>query len=101
MFNFNCVFTFDTFGVHRIEKIIRLNRRNSGKSQKPGLVKTGPAGIFFPECLPGSPSGRTTLNTPGVTVDENPVVSASAVVSKNDAPNTIVGSDPAKTIRSL
>ena len=44
-------------------------------------------------------AGATIL--PGVTVGENAVVTAGAVVTKNVEPNTVVGGNPAKIIRRL
>ena len=44
-------------------------------------------------------AGATIL--PGVTVGENAVVAAGAVVTKDVAPNTIVGGNPAKFIREV
>ncbi len=44
-------------------------------------------------------AGATIL--PGVTVGENAVVAAGAVVTKNVAPNTIVGGNPAKFIKNI
>ena len=44
-------------------------------------------------------AGATIL--PGVTIGENAVVAAGAVVSKDVAPNTIVGGVPAKFIRDI
>ena len=44
-------------------------------------------------------AGATIL--PGVTVGENAVVAACAVVTKDVAPNTIVGGNPAKFIRNV
>ena len=38
---------------------------------------------------------------PGVTIGENAVVAAGAVVTKDVAPNAIVGGNPAKFIKSL
>lgn len=38
---------------------------------------------------------------PGVTVGENAVVAAGAVVTKDVAPNTIVGGNPAKFIKNI
>ncbi len=38
---------------------------------------------------------------PGVTIGENSIVAANAVVTKNVAPNTIVGGIPAKVIRTF
>ncbi|MBR1700003.1 MAG: hypothetical protein IJ714_09525 [Bacteroidales bacterium] len=53
---------------------------------------------------PGGPSpyagigaGATIL--PGVTVGENAVVVAGAVVTKDVAPNTVVGGNPAKLLK--
>ena len=43
--------------------------------------------------------GATIL--PGVTIGENAVVAAGAVVTKNVEPNTIVGGNPAKFIKSI
>ncbi len=44
-------------------------------------------------------AGATIL--PGVTVGENAVVAAGAVVSKNVPDNTVVGGIPAKVIRTI
>lgn len=44
-------------------------------------------------------AGATIL--PGVTIGENAVVAAGAVVSKNVAPNTVVGGVPAKFIKNI
>ena len=44
-------------------------------------------------------AGATIL--PGVTVGENAVVAAGAVVTKDVAPNTIVGGNPAKFIKEI
>lgn len=44
-------------------------------------------------------AGATIL--PGVTVGENAVVAAGAVVTKDVAPNTIVGGNPAKFIKEV
>ena len=44
-------------------------------------------------------AGATIL--PGVTVGENAVVAAGAVVTKDVAPNTIVGGNPAKFIKMI
>lgn len=44
-------------------------------------------------------AGATIL--PGVTVGENAVVAAGAVVTKDVAPNTIVGGNPAKIIKNV
>ena len=44
-------------------------------------------------------AGATIL--PGVTVGENAVVAAGAVVTKDVAPNTIVGGNPAKLIKAI
>ena len=43
---------------------------------------------------------RATI-LPGVTVGENAVVAAGAVVTKDVAPNTIVGGNPAKFIKNI
>ena len=44
-------------------------------------------------------AGATIL--PGVTVGENAVVAAGAIVTKDVAPNTIVGGNPAKFIKNV
>lgn len=44
-------------------------------------------------------AGATIL--PGVTIGENAVVAAGAVVTKDVAPNTIVGGNPAKFIKNI
>jgi len=45
--------------------------------------------------------GAGTTILPGVTVGENAVVAAGAVVSRDVAPNTIVGGVPAKFIKNI
>jgi acetyltransferase-like isoleucine patch superfamily enzyme len=44
-------------------------------------------------------AGATIIG--GVTVGENSVVAAGSVVTKNVSPNTFVGGNPAKVIRSI
>ncbi len=44
-------------------------------------------------------AGATIL--PGVTVGENAIVAAGAIVTKDVAPNTIVGGNPAKFIKDI
>jgi acetyltransferase-like isoleucine patch superfamily enzyme len=44
-------------------------------------------------------AGATIIG--GVTVGENSVVAAGSVVTKDVAPNTLVGGNPARVIRSL
>lgn len=44
-------------------------------------------------------AGATIL--PGVTIGENAVVAAGAVVTKDVAPNTVVGGNPAKLIKTI
>ena len=48
-------------------------------------------------CVPTLPS----FILPGVTIGENAVVAAGAVVTKDVAPNTIVGGNPAKFIKNI
>jgi acetyltransferase-like isoleucine patch superfamily enzyme len=45
--------------------------------------------------------GSNSTILPGVTIGENSVVAAGSVVSKDVAPNTIVGGNPARIISSL
>lgn len=45
--------------------------------------------------------GVGVIILPGVTVGENAVIAAGAVVTKDVAPNTIVGGNPAKFIKQL
>ena len=45
--------------------------------------------------------GVGAIILPGVTIGENAVIAAGAVVNKNVAPNSIVGGNPAKFIKSL
>src|ERR1700704_6622854 len=45
------------------------------------------------------PTGATIIG--GVTVGENSVVAAGSVVTKNVSPNTLVGGNPARVIRSI
>jgi len=44
-------------------------------------------------------AGATVIG--GVTIGENSVIAAGAVVTKNVAPNTLVGGNPARVIRSI
>jgi acetyltransferase-like isoleucine patch superfamily enzyme len=44
-------------------------------------------------------AGATIIG--GVTVGENSVVAAGSVVTKNVSPNTLVGGNPARVIRSI
>ena len=44
-------------------------------------------------------AGRTIIG--GVTVGENAVVAAGSVVTKDVPPNTLVGGNPARVIRSI
>lgn len=44
-------------------------------------------------------AGATVIG--GVTVGENAVVAASSVVTRNVPPNTLVGGNPARVIRSI
>ena len=43
----------------------------------------------------------TECANPGVTIGDNAVVAAGAVVTKDVAPNTIVGGNPAKFIKAI
>ena len=45
--------------------------------------------------------GVGAIILPGVTIGENAVVAAGAVVTKDVAPNTIVGGNPAKFIKNI
>ena len=45
--------------------------------------------------------GMNVTICPGVTIGENAVVAAGAVVTKDVAPNTIVGGNPARFIKSI
>jgi galactoside O-acetyltransferase len=45
--------------------------------------------------------GAGAIILPGVTIGENAVVAAGAVVTKDVAPNTIVGGNPAKFIKNI
>lgn len=45
--------------------------------------------------------GACAVILPGVTVGENAIVAAGAVVTKNVEPNTIVGGNPARIIRRI
>lgn len=45
--------------------------------------------------------GAGAVITPGVTIGENSIVAAGAVVTEDVAPNTIVGGNPAKFIKNV
>ncbi|MDE7079178.1 MAG: sugar O-acetyltransferase [Clostridia bacterium] len=45
--------------------------------------------------------GSGAIILPGVTIGENAIVAAGAVVTKDVAPNTVVGGNPAKLIKNI
>lgn len=45
--------------------------------------------------------GACVTIMPGVTIGENAIIAGGAVVTKNVEPNTIVGGNPAKFIKSV
>ncbi|MDH6235383.1 acyltransferase [Cryobacterium sp. CG_9.6] len=45
--------------------------------------------------------GRLSIISPGVTIGENSVVAAGAVVTRDVQPNTVVAGTPAKVVRTF
>ncbi len=74
------------------------NNLGEGATVMPGLT-----GVCFDKVRIGRNAwigaGATIL--PGITVGENAVVAAGAVVTKDVAPGTIVGGNPAKFIKNI
>ena len=70
-----------------------------------GFVMPGLTGVCFDRVKLGK--GVMIMNNclmmarGGITIDDNAVVAAGAVVTKDVAPNTIVGGNPAKVIRVI
>jgi acetyltransferase-like isoleucine patch superfamily enzyme len=68
---------------------IEPSRRRAGVIAKPIVI----------EKTSGSPAGATIIG--GVTVGENSLVAAGSVVTRDVPPNTLVGGNPARVIRSI
>jgi acetyltransferase-like isoleucine patch superfamily enzyme len=115
---------YTNFGRHiRIGKNVFINHActflDLGGISVEDDVQIGPKVNLITENHPVEPSERKLLNLksillkrnvwvgagatilPGVTVGENSIVAAGAVVNKDVAPNTIVGGIPAKVIKVI
>lgn len=82
------------------QRVTVLTHLNVGYSDHPLQVsfpkKSQP--VVFKK---GSVVGATSVILPGVTIGENSLVAAGSVVTKDVAPNTLVGGVPAKVIRKI
>jgi acetyltransferase-like isoleucine patch superfamily enzyme len=115
---------YTNFGLHtKIGKNVFINHDCSfldlGGITIEDDVQIGPKVSLITENHPLDPSNRKSLDLksvlikrnawigagaiilPGVTIGENSVVAAGAVVNKDVPPNTVVGGVPAKVIRTI
>lgn len=78
-------------GMRDVKLVFAINHTMPYTEEYDNLVKDLFAGKIG--------AGATIL--PGVTVGENAVVAAGTVVTKDVAPNTVVGGNPAKLIKVI
>ncbi len=99
--NFDCVF-LDLGGITIEDNVLiapKVSLLSEGHPVSPNERQSLVPGHIHLKRNAWIGAGATIL--PGVTVDENAVVAAGAVVSKNVAANTVVGGVPAKPIKSF
>ena len=99
--NFDCVF-LDLGGITIEDNVLiapRVNLISEGHVVSPENRQSLVPGHIFIKKNAWIGAGATIL--PGVTVGENAVVAAGAVVSKDVHANTIVGGVPAKIIKTI
>lgn len=99
--NFNCIF-LDLGGITIEDNVLiapGVKLLSEGHPVAPGNRQSLLTGRIHIKQNAWIGAGATIL--PGVTVGENAVVAAGAVVSKDVAPNTIVGGIPAKVIKTI
>lgn len=99
--NFNCVF-LDLGGISIEDNVLiapKVSLLSEGHPVSPGDRHSLVPGHIHIKKNAWIGAGATIL--PGVTIGENAVVAAGAVVSKDVAANTIVGGIPAKIIKEI
>ena len=99
--NFDCVF-LDLGGITIEDNVLiapKVSLLSEGHPVNPNERQSLVPGIFTSEKMHGLVQRATIL--PGVTIGENAVVAAGAVVSKDVPANTVVGGIPAKHIKNI
>lgn len=99
--NFDCVF-LDLGGITIEDNVLiapKVNLLSEGHAVSPAERQSLVSGHIHIRKNAWIGAGATIL--PGVTIGENAVVAAGAVVSKDIPPNTVVGGIPAKIIKSI
>jgi len=99
--NFDCVF-LDLGGITIEDNVLiapKVSLLSEGHSISPGERQSLVPGHIHIRKNAWIGAGATIL--PGVTIGENAIVAAGAVVSKNVPANTIVGGIPAKIIKAI
>ncbi len=99
--NFDCVF-LDLGGITIEDNVLiapKVSLLSEGHPVSPGERQSLVPGHIYIRKNAWIGAGATIL--PGVTVGENAVVAAGAVVSKDVPANTVVGGIPAKQIKSF
>jgi len=99
--NFDCVF-LDLGGITIEDNVLiapKVSLLSEGHPVSPGERKSLVPGRIYIRKNAWIGAGATIL--PGVTIGENSVVAAGAVVSKDVPANTVVGGVPAKAIKTI
>ena len=99
--NFDCTF-LDLGGITIDDNVMigpKVNLLSEGHPVSPNDRQTLTAGKIHINKNAWIGAGATIL--PGITIGENSVVAAGAVVTKDVQPNTIVGGIPAKFIKNI
>ena len=99
--NFDCVF-LDLGGITIEDNVLiapKVSLLSEGHPVSPGERKSLVPGHIYIRKNAWIGAGATIL--PGVTIGENSVVAAGAVVSKDVPANTVVGGVPAKAIKTI
>ncbi len=99
--NFDCVF-LDLGGITIEDNVLiapKVSLLSEGHSVSPESRHSLVPGHIYIKKNAWIGAGATIL--PGVTIGENAVVAAGAVVSKDVPANTVVGGIPAKTIKTI
>jgi len=99
--NFDCTF-LDLGGITIDDNVMigpKVNLLSEGHPVSPNIRQTLTGGKIHISKNVWIGAGATIL--PGVTIGENSVVAAGAVVTKDVPPNTIVGGIPAKFIKNI
>ena len=99
--NFDCVF-LDLGGITIEDNVLiapKVSLLSEGHPVSPGERKSLVPGHIYIRKNAWIGAGATIL--PGVTIGENSVVAAGAVVTKDVPANTVVGGVPAKAIKTI